>query len=437
MSLGRRRAPVQLANAQLALQHRHLQRLLQAEHAGAAAPLRLRRAVRYPVELQLAPAQCRGRPFAVDRPVQPALQAVDRQPAIRIGQVQPVGIEGETARTVRAQVQAAAQFAGDAHVAQAQRAQPGFAVALVGRREIRMQAVQPQALQRALRVEGHGAVELQRIGIVQPQVAQFERAVLRIRMQAQLHRVVRQLRVDRPQQQLAATQAGVQVDPRRARGGVETEAPAAAQPLSRQGAARGVEAETGEGELPGRLQAGIAQVQRQLGIQPAAGGTPRPYRAEQALQPAGGEIVQDDLRVGGLVQRQRGPGVCLALQDIDLQGVGGLAEQDVHMGVAERAARRAGQAHVAVEDPAQAGVPLQVAVEGQAQPPPAHRRNVGLLRAQLQPESAGGILAEAQGHRLQVDAGNADRLCREQHFRPRRQHPADPQQQAATQQEVA
>ena len=127
----------------------------------------------------------------------------------------------------------------------------------------------------------------------------------------------------------------------------------------------------------------------------------------------------------------------LALQDIHQQRVGRLAELDVYVSVAECPAWSAGQTHIAIENPAQAIVPLQAAIEGQAQPSPTHRRHIGLTRAQLQPEPTGSVRSKPDGYRLQVNAGHGDGLRRQQHIRPRRQHPADPQQEAATQQKMA
>ena len=114
-----------------------------------------------------------------------------------------------------------------------------------------MQAIQLQCLQLTLGVECQRAIELQRIGVIQPQPAHLERPPLRAGPNAKLDRMIGQLGVKRAQQQLAAAQAGIHVHPCRAIGGIEAEAAAAAQSLPGQGAGRGVKAYPGQGEAPG------------------------------------------------------------------------------------------------------------------------------------------------------------------------------------------
>ncbi len=75
-----------------------------------------------------------------------------------------------------------------------------------------MQVIQPQRVQVALGIERQRAIELQRVGIVQPQTAQLEGATLRAGLQAKLHRMLRQFGVERAQQQFATLQAGIQID---------------------------------------------------------------------------------------------------------------------------------------------------------------------------------------------------------------------------------
>ncbi len=337
---------------------------------------------------------------------------------------------------IGAQIQAATQLAAGAHVAQTQGVQPGLAVAQVSSGEIGLQVVQLQLLQLTPGIERERAIQLQRIDVIDMQPAQLERAALRAGMQPQLHRVIGQLGVDQPQQQLATVQAGVQVDLGRPVGGIEAEAATAVYALSGQRAGRGIKTHASERELAGRLQTRVAQVQCQHGIQLATGGTARPYRAEQALQPASGKIFQIDLRMTGLIQRRCNTGLRLALLDIHLQGIRQLAHLHAHMGIAERAARRTGHARDTVENPAGALV-LQGAIESKPQPSPAHRRNIRLGSLQQQVQPTAGLLADPGGDRLQPDPMEADRLGRKQHIRACRHRPACPQQEAATQQKVA
>ncbi len=86
-----------------------------------------------------------------------------------------------------------------------------------------MQAVQAQRFQLAFCVERQRALELQCIWIVDPQTTQLEGAIVDIRAQAKLYRMVWQSGVKRSQQQLAAMQAAVQIEPGRAMGSVKIE----------------------------------------------------------------------------------------------------------------------------------------------------------------------------------------------------------------------
>ena len=114
-----------------------------------------------------------------------------------------------------------------------------------------MQAIQFQCLKLALGIERECTVQLQRIRIAHPQPLQIEGTALYIGVQAKLHRVSRQFRVERTQQQLAPMQAGIKVDRCRAASGIETEPTVAVHALPSQRTSRGIEADAIEGELPG------------------------------------------------------------------------------------------------------------------------------------------------------------------------------------------
>ncbi len=83
-----------------------------------------------------------------------------------------------------------------------------------------MKTVQTQTREVAFGVKRKPAVELQRVGIIDVQLAESKRTAMRGSVKIQLHRLRRQFRVNRPQQQLATAKAGIQIELCRTGGGI-------------------------------------------------------------------------------------------------------------------------------------------------------------------------------------------------------------------------
>ena len=243
-----------------------------------------------------------------------------------------------------------------------------------------MQPVQVQRLQLAFGIEGQRAVELQRIGIVDAQPAQARR-----RRPGRWHAapsctgMVGQLGVERAEQQLATAQRGVQVDLRRTLGGIQIEAAAAAELLRRPAcrwayrspAAARVNCPEDCRPSSRRSSASSASTW------PPVACPDQTVPSSPCSQPSG-QVLQLDLRMGRLVQRQGRARLRLALQRCPPARYWPTRSTRTLTCASLSAPPGAPlELHLAIENPAQVLIALQAAVEragrADASPSPAHR----------------------------------------------------------------
>jgi hypothetical protein len=433
LALGRRRGPVEIADAHLAAEQAHAHRLLQRQHAVLALPVRGGRTMHQAVQAQALPAQVGRLAPPAAAPVESTAQADHGESTVGVGEVHTVGIEVEGVQTVLAQVQRGGELAACRHVAQAVGGQPRAAVALVSHRQAELQLGEVERGEVALGIERDRTAQLHRIGIAHAQPADGDRAAMRLRVQRKLHGMIGKVGVDRTEQQLAATQRAFQIDAGRTVGGIEHEAPAAAQTLRGQLAGRRIETQRGQVELSGRLDAVGAPIQRHHCIHPPAGRPTGPDRTDQPLQPAERQVLQLDLGVGGLVQRHRRGGPGLALAKIDEQRIGRLIHLQADRGVTQGGARCTLELQWSIQYPAALRIALQQRIEMQAHAAPAHRRDIRPRSVELQPQPAGigrchrqrQLLQGGPRHRqgLRGQARTGMRRRDQQHRQNQRQNP--------------
>lgn len=274
-------------------------------------------------------------------------------------------------RSIGTKIQAPAQLSFGRQVVQPHRRQPAVAVALVSRRKTGMEPIKAEAFHRAFGVKTDGALQLQRVRVVDSQPAQGEGAIARGGVENQRHGVAWKFRKNGTEQQIAAAQARVQIDLGSACRCIQVEPSVCVEPLGGKRARRRIKTNLAQCELPGRLQPRVTHVQCQLSIEPATSGMARPDRTQQTLQPAGGQRREIDLHMAWLVQRQQGRRACFALGNIQLQGIGRGAQHHRGVRIAQSTPWRVRQLHVAVENPAQLGVTLKASIQRQANAVPA------------------------------------------------------------------
>lgn len=244
--------------------------------------------------------------------------------------------------------------------------------------------------------------------------------------------MIRQVRKDRPQQELAATKAGIEIDARRAGGGVDVQSTIAVDALAGNRAGGRIKPARAEGKLARSLEALVGHIQGHVSVQLAGHGTTRPNRAQQPLQPRHGHALEADLCMGGLIQRKRRTGMGDSLVDVDLQRVGRLVHHHGYLRVAQRGAGGTGHLHGAVEQPAHMHVALQDALQVDRHALPPHGRDVCLGGTHNEPQTTLPVLGNASLHVLHLETGHAHRLRAQGDICPRGQHCAYPQQDGET-----